>query len=117
MDFQSFSDKKNEIIDHFVELIDEFNFDTFTKKDIGVVNKILTDYLVALRASEGAGDAAVMGCVKTAVLALNDLNERTEYGMIETEEREILWEFLQTAAVDAGLQNVPDDVTEEYREW
>ena len=37
--------------------------------------------------------------------------------LIETVERKAIWELLQTAAVDCGLQNVPDDVTEEWREW
>lgn len=51
------------------------------------------------------------------MLALNDLNEELDYALIETVEREAICELIQTAAVDCGLQDVPDDVTEDWREW
>ena len=37
--------------------------------------------------------------------------------MIETEERENIWELIQTSAVECGLQDPTDDITEEWREW
>ena len=49
------------------------------------------------------------------MLALNDLNEELDYALIETVEREAICELIQTAAVDCGLQDVPDDVTEDWR--
>lgn len=58
-----------------------------------------------------------MNCVQNAVAALNDLNESCDYSFIETEEREMLWDFIQTTAIDAGLENYSDDITEEFREW
>jgi hypothetical protein len=53
--------------------------------------------------------------VEKVVIALNEWNEPNDF--IETEERGWLWEVIQKSAIDCGLQNVPDDVTEEWREW
>jgi hypothetical protein len=55
--------------------------------------------------------------VKKVVLSLNRLNEKTEYSLIETDARESIWEIIQNSAVARGLKDVPDDVTEEWREW
>ena len=59
----------------------------------------------------------IMEQVRILVLALNDLNEATDYALIETEAREALWEIIQTSAVASGLKNAPDDITEEWRDW
>lgn len=37
--------------------------------------------------------------------------------LIETTEREVIWELIQSSAVECGLQDVKDDITEEWREW
>ena len=55
--------------------------------------------------------------VKKLVLALNKLNEKTDYCLLETEERESIWEIIQNSAVECGLVNPEDDITEEWREW
>ena len=55
--------------------------------------------------------------VKEVVIALNKLNAKTDYSIIETMEREAIWEIIQTSAVECGLSNPSDDITEEWREW
>lgn len=67
--------------------------------------------------AEGAGGRPDHGAGGQGVLALNDLNEELDYALIETVEREAICELIQTAAVDCGLQDVPDDVTEDWRAW
>ncbi|MBL7783018.1 MAG: hypothetical protein JNM22_17440 [Saprospiraceae bacterium] len=58
---------------------------------------------------------------KSAVLALNDLNEATDGGLIETGEREELCELLDMITIAAGLN--PEDyadgegIADEWREW
>jgi len=37
--------------------------------------------------------------------------------LLETEERESIWEIIQNSAVECGLTNPEDDITEEWREW
>ena len=89
----------------------------FSKKDVQKCEKILTEYLDALAALNEPSDKDTMECVKKAVLALNKLNEKTDYALLETEERENIWALLQTSAVECGLQDPADDITEEWREW
>jgi len=58
---------------------------------------------------------------ESAVLALNELNEATGGGLIETGEREELCELLDTISMAAGLN--PEDyadgegIADEWREW
>ena len=89
----------------------------FTQEDIQTCENILLEYVESLAALSSPADKDIMECVKKAVLALNELNENTDYALIETEERENIWELIQTAAVDCGLQDPADDVTEEWRDW
>lgn len=89
----------------------------YTKKDVTKCEKILTEYLDALSSLAEPDNKSIMKCVKKAVLALNKLNEKTDYALLETEERESIWELIQTSAVECGLQDAPDDITEEWREW
>lgn len=62
-------------------------------------------------------DEKILKQVKKTVLALNKLNERTDYCLLETDEREALWEIFQNSAVACGLRETDGDVTEEWREW
>ena len=105
------------------------NFDCeYTQADIDKCGKILDDYINALISLGENPDAnKIMDCVKTVVLALNELNEDTN--IIETDQREFLCPFIQDAAVVAGLPNIQnttviingyktkDDITQEWREW
>ena len=79
--------------------------------------EIVDAYMASLRALAAPDQVAIMQFVQTAVLQLNELNEVTEGALIETGEREALWELIQTAAVDSGLVTTEEDITEEWREW
>ena len=89
----------------------------FTLKDVEECEAILTRYLDALTSIDEVTDERIMTEVKTVVLELNDLNERTDYSIIETEEREAIWEIIQESAVECGLSDPEDDITEEWRDW
>ena len=95
----------------------EAEIEDFTAEDVARCGALLAEYLTALSELKEPEDADIMAQVEKVVLALNELNEGLDYALIETVEREAIWELLQTAAVDCGLQNIPDDVTEEWREW
>ena len=101
----------------YMSFFDEDEVCPFTKEDIAKCEQILSDYLEALAALTSPTNEEIMDCVQKAVLALNQLNEDTDYAMIETEERENIWELIQTSAVECGLRNCSDDITEEWREW
>ena len=88
----------------------------FTGEDVAKCEAILTHYLESLAKLTNPTNQEIMDCVQKTVLDLNQLNEDTDYSMIETEERENIWELIQTSAVECGLQKPADDITEEWRE-
>ena len=59
----------------------------------------------------------VMSAVKAAVLALNQLNAKCDYSLIETDQREDLAMLVIKAAESVGVGNGKNDITEEWREW
>ena len=89
----------------------------FRKTDVRKCEKILTKYLDTLAVLSPPSDKEIMKCVRMTVLALNKLNEKTDYAMLETEERDNICELIQTSAIECGLQDPTDDITEQWREW
>ena len=89
----------------------------FSREDVEACGALLNGYLDALAAMENVSDEAIMAQVQKTVLALNDLNEATDYCLIETGEREAIWEVIQLAAIARGLKNASEDITEEWRDW
>ena len=119
MDIAKFKTMLSEsVLSRMLEFMEDCGEDAdFTKEDVEKCGEILTHYLESLAALTDPEDQQIMDCVEQAVLALNELNEDTDYAMIETEERESIWELIQTSAVECGLKNYTDDITEEWREW
>ena len=101
----------------YMGFFDEDEECPFTKEDVAKCEKILSNYLESLNALANPTNTEIMDCVQKTVLALNQLNEDTDYSMIETDERENICELIQSSAVACGLQNPADDITEEWREW
>ena len=62
-------------------------------------------------------DKEILALTQQVVVALNELNEDTDYALIETVEREAIALLIQDAVVARGMRNVPEDVTEEWRDW
>lgn len=106
----------NVVVKPMLQMIREFEMDSYTDDDVAEIQSILNNYVEALSALHDPGDEEIMAQVKSVVLKLNELNEAKDY-FIETEEREWLWEVIQKSAEDCGLHIIPDDVTEEWREW
>ena len=96
---------------------------SYTEKHIQKCADLLDAYAVELAAIEApAGakrDKKILSAVKKVVLALNKLNEKTDYELLETDERESICVLIHDAAVGAGLSVLPedDDVTGEWREF
>ena len=119
MDIVKFKTMLSEnVLDLMLEFMADCGDDaSFTEDDVAKCGEILTYYLESMAALPSPTDEQIMECVKKAVLALNDLNEATDYCLIETEEREAIWKLIQTSAVECGLQNPDDDITGEWRDW
>ncbi len=88
----------------------------FTEESILASEKVLDKYIDDLISlGKNPEKDVIMECVKKTVLELNELNEKYDY-FIETMEREELWEFIDKAAKEVGLE-VEGDITEEWRDW
>lgn len=89
----------------------------YAQADVEACQELLMAYLRGLNGLSPVEDAGILAQVETVVKALNALNEATEDALIETGEREALYDVIQRAAEQAGLREVPEDVTEPWREW
>lgn len=89
----------------------------FTQNDVAKCESLILEYLSALEGMEEPTDAKIMQHVQTLVLSLNELNEKTDFCLLETEERECICEIIQSSAIAYGLTDPEDDITEEWREW
>jgi len=105
------------IIDPMIDFMEDCDEDNYTIEDVEACKNLIYQYLEALAAMSEPSDDAIMEQVKNLVLALNELNEKTDEGLIETEGREAIWEVIQNSAVECGLKEYEDDITEEWREW
>lgn len=118
MDVAKFKEQTTQnVINMMIEFIEEWDCEDYSREDVHKCEALIHRYLDALGAMESVTDDAIMEQVEQLVLALNELNEQTDYTLIETEAREAIWEVIQTSAVERGLQDVPDDVTEQWRDW
>ena len=114
---QAFKEKKNE--DILWSMIDYMSFAKdcgYTQNDIDECAAILDNYIDELATCK-QDKILIMECVKNVIVALNKLNEKCNYSIIETDQREYLCPFIEDAAVTAGLPQPQEDITEEWREW
>ena len=97
--------------------IEEWDDCDYTTEDIEACKSLIFAYLDEIFAMTEPTDEAIMEQVKILVLGLNALNEQVDYAMIETGEREAIWEIIQSSAIACGLKEYSDDITEQWREW
>ena len=118
MDIQIYKNQLQEtVIAPMTEFMNEYDDYSFTQKHVAKCEALILEYLSALEKITAPTNAEIMKHVKKLVLSLNKLNEKTDYCLLETEEREAIWEIIQTSAVACGLVDPEDDITEEWREW
>lgn len=118
MNLNEYKEKVNEtVVEPMISFMEDWDDCDYTTDDVEACKDLMFTYLDALSTMSEHTDEAIMEHVKTLVLALNELNEKTDYSLIETDAREAIWEVIQTSAVDCGLKEYGDDITEEWREW
>lgn len=100
------------------ELGDEINDVGYIQEDIDECGVILDKYIDKLISiSEPRSNEQILLCVEKVVKDLNSLNEKCDYSIIETDQREDLVLYIINAASLAGLVTEDEDITEEWREW
>lgn len=119
MNMQEFYDRiVEDVAEPMLNFMQECGDDAeFSADDVENCKTILKNYVDKLATLSEPTDDEIMAQVKIAVLALNELNEATDYAMIETFERESICILIQDAAEACGLQAEIDDVTEEWRDF
>ena len=87
------------------------------KKTKNVI-KQLTDELYAFdsNASKIKSEADYLNLVKDLVISINKINEKANYGLIETMEREDIYTYIESVSTRLGF-SFDYDITEAYREW
>ena len=91
------------------------NAPSYTQDDVNECISLLSDYVVKVLASDSRDKA--MEIVKSTILKLNNLNEKCDYSLIETNEREQIAEIIILAGHEKGYNSIDEDITEEWREW
>lgn len=88
----------------------------YTQEHIDECDAILSEFLASVQAHSGAEASLLINDVKTAVLALNTLNEKYDCSIIETDQREEICTLIDEALKQAGFA-APEGITDEWREW
>jgi hypothetical protein len=87
----------------------------YREADVRECDKILTGHL---RAVESAADRAeALRHVHDTILRLNELNNRCDGQLIETDQREYICAVIIHAGSLCGFNAADEDVTEPWREW
>lgn len=87
----------------------------YDKSNVETCMNLISDYLSEIENANSKEDA--MKLVEKTVLALNDLNEKCEYELIETDQREDIAEIIILAGNLKGFNSRDEDITEDWREW
>lgn len=88
---------------------------SYTEKDVGQCENILLEFIQNIDKTANKTDG--MKVVKSTVIKLNELNEKCDFQLIETGEREQIAEIIITTANKKGYNELNEDITEEWREW
>lgn len=87
----------------------------YDNTDVKSCMNLISNYLSKIEKVNSKDEA--MQIVEKTVLALNDLNEKCEYELIETNQREDIAEIIIIAGYLKGFNGRDEDITEDWREW
>jgi len=88
---------------------------SYTKIDVEECAKILNNYVSEI-SNSGSKDEG-MEIVEITIEKLNKLNEKCDFELIETSEREQIAEIIILESSKKGYNKPEEDITEAWREW
>lgn len=88
---------------------------SYNEKDVEKCMNIIDDYIINIEKTESKKEAMLL--VEKTVILLNEINEKCEYELIETEQREDIAEIIILSGSLKGFNTRDEDITEEWREW
>lgn len=77
--------------------------------------RILLEYIQSIDKTTDKTEG--LKIVESTVLRLNELNEKCDFQLIETGEREQIAEIIIAIGNKKGYNSLNEDITEEWREW
>lgn len=87
----------------------------YTKSDVEKCMSLIDNFLNEISKSDSK-EVGILSA-KKVVFELNELNEKCEYELIETEQREQIVDIIILAGHLKGYNGRNEDITEEWREW
>jgi len=98
-----------------LDFIDGEDDPDYSSQDVTACITSLLEFMSSMESDTQTIDSAKI-YIKELVQSLNELNERCDNCLIETDQREEICEFIQKVLSTANV-DVEGDVTEECREW
>jgi hypothetical protein len=105
---------KTELLDGMRRYMRDVNV-AYGEADIQRCGEILDRVSAAVAEAKGRKEA--LDHVRSAILDLNALNSAAQDALIETDQREMICEFIMKTCAFHGFSRADEDVTEEWREW
>lgn len=88
---------------------------SYTQSDVEICLQIMLNFLEEM--DQSASKEAGIKIVEKTVMSLNELNEKLNHELIETDQREDIAEIIIFAGHLKGYNGRDEDITEEWREW
>lgn len=111
---QPLNSEVNELKASMIEYLESSN-PSYTKDDVEECVSILNNYLEKISKTKSKKEGIEV--VKSTVIQLNKLNNKTQSQLIETMEREMIVSIILTESYKKGYNRLEEDLTEKFREW
>ena len=110
-------EQKKEILHWMYDFIEGEEDSDYSKSDVLECDHLLTNFISDTMTSSNRYELDWISIqIKELVLKLNELNERCDECLIETDQREGICELIFTVMSKCG-HSIDSDITEEWREW
>jgi hypothetical protein len=113
-DKQYFNSEVNDLKVSMIEYLESSN-PSYTKDDVEECVSILNNYLEKISKTKSKKEG--IDVIKSTVIQLNKLNNKTQNQLIETMEREMIVSIILTESNKKGYNRLEEDLTEKFREW
>jgi len=98
-----------------LDFIDGEDEPDYSAEDVSTCITSLLEFMSSIESETQTVDSAKEH-VRELVLSLNELNEKCNECLIETDQREEICEFIEKVLSNGNVE-IEGDITEEWREW
>lgn len=117
MDLKAFKKRlEDEIVEPLICLRNEDEDCGFNTRQVMELRKLVLGYIKSLAKMKAPTEEGILKLMQKLTVALNKLNKKTDYCMLESEVGEELCFFIEDVAFECGLPETDEDITEPWRE-